>query len=203
MKLLMFDFDGVIVDTFFMQMRLFNSFQKDPLDEKTFRDLYRGNFYDAVPSGPDEKIREPNPFFLAYAKELEHVPTIEGMEKDLKKLREAGYRMIIISSTFDQAIKDFLVRTSLDTFFEKIYGVNMHKKKTVKIRKALQDLETQPQDALFITDTLGDIREAAQEHVRSIAVTWGYHPVETLKEGNPIAIVNTPEELREKIEELA
>lgn len=52
---------------------------------------------------------------------------------------------------------------------------------------------------LFVTDTLGDIREAEKCNIKSIAVAWGYHPVTTLEKGNPIAIVQTPKELVEAI----
>ena len=50
-------------------------------------------------------------------------------------------------------------------------------------------------DCIFVTDTLGDIKEAIKCNVQSIAVTWGFQPKERLLKGNPYAIVETPEEL--------
>lgn len=52
-----------------------------------------------------------------------------------------------------------------------------------------------PKDAVFITDTLGDIREARECDIDSIAVTWGFHERKTLEKGNPIVIVSDPREL--------
>jgi phosphoglycolate phosphatase len=51
------------------------------------------------------------------------------------------------------------------------------------------------EDCLFITDTLGDIKEAHHMKVPTVAVTWGYQSIETLKKGAPPRIVNTPQEL--------
>ena len=54
---------------------------------------------------------------------------------------------------------------------------------------------------IFITDTLGDIREAAQVAIPAIGVTWGFHPRARLEKGNPLVIVDTPKELYEKVSE--
>lgn len=50
-------------------------------------------------------------------------------------------------------------------------------------------------DCIFITDTLGDIKEARVAGVDSIAVSWGYHSLATLELGNPLAVADKPSEL--------
>ena len=50
-------------------------------------------------------------------------------------------------------------------------------------------------DCLFITDTLGDLKEAAEVNIKTVAVTWGFHSLKTLEKGNPWVIVNTSQEL--------
>ncbi|MBU1557929.1 hypothetical protein KKC45_03125 [Patescibacteria group bacterium] len=53
---------------------------------------------------------------------------------------------------------------------------------------------------MFITDTLGDIREASEMDIKSIGVTWGFHNRETLKRGNPFNIAEKPEDLSSAID---
>ena len=53
-------------------------------------------------------------------------------------------------------------------------------------------------DMIFITDTLGDIREAEIAGVPTIAVTWGAHDISYFtreQHTNLVKIVDTPEEL--------
>ena len=47
----------------------------------------------------------------------------------------------------------------------------------------------------FITDTLGDIKEANKVGIESIGITWGYQDKAKLQKGNPKKIVDTPTEL--------
>ena len=54
----------------------------------------------------------------------------------------------------------------------------------------------------MITDTLGDLREASAVDLKTIAVTWGYHDEETLRKGNPAALVDNPAELAPQIESI-
>jgi len=59
----------------------------------------------------------------------------------------------------------------------------------------LREYKAKPEDCVFITDTLGDMREAARCGVWSIGVTWGFHERERLEKGNFFAIVDKIEEL--------
>jgi phosphoglycolate phosphatase-like HAD superfamily hydrolase len=57
-------------------------------------------------------------------------------------------------------------------------------------------LHESPKSHLFITDTLGDLKEAAKVGLPAIAVSWGVHSPDRLGQGNALMIVHTVEELR-------
>lgn len=78
----------------------------------------------------------------------------------------------------------------------------MHGSKIIKINSILKKYNIEPNDTVFITDTLGDIKEAKECGVKSIAVTWGLHDRETLEKGNPVAIIDDPRELLRVIEKV-
>ena len=52
-----------------------------------------------------------------------------------------------------------------------------------------------PDDCVMITDSKGDILEAREKDVESIAVTWGFNNYDVLLSGEPFRIVRLPDEL--------
>ena len=196
MKLLLWDFDGVIVDTFKISHDILSTLGPGAITESQLRRIFDRNPYDS----PEIKSRLPNhlsihtPFFKEYVPRLLTRSSIPGIKTVLKKLASTC-PLVIVSSTIDSAIATFLDQECLTPFFQKIYGVNTEKSKIKKIQKAMKDFNTAPEDTIFITDTLGDINEANQVGVRSIGVTWGYQKKSSLQKGNPIAIVDHPREL--------
>ena len=68
-----------------------------------------------------------------------------------------------------------------------------------KIKMVFAEHGTDASRCVFITDTLGDIREAEKMGVGALAVTWGFHEPERLAKGSPFRLVDTPELLPEAI----
>ena len=116
------------------------------------------------------------------------------MPEVLQKLSE-NFELIIISSTLTAPIKEILEKEDLNKYFTEIMGNDVHKSKIEKIKMVFDKYQTNPGECVFITDTLGDIKEANHMNVKSIAVSWGFNHRETLEKGNPMKIVNDPEEL--------
>lgn len=69
-------------------------------------------------------------------------------------------------------------------YFSEILGSDVARDKIRKIKMVLDNNDLNAEDCVFITDTLGDILEARQCGIESIAVTWGYHEAERLQKGN-------------------
>jgi phosphoglycolate phosphatase-like HAD superfamily hydrolase len=202
MKFLMFDFDGPIVSTFSLAFETFNKIEHHALSEEEYRKLLQGNMFRTVGpefGGTGDRVTEITPFFKLYGPELLKKQPVPGMIELLKELKASGFSMVIISSTMDDLLEDFLTKNGIRDCFTAIYGSTYHKSKVYKIEHALEDAGVSASDALFITDTMSDLHDAAECKVPAIAVAWGYHPAETLKKGNPIAIAQTVEELKQLI----
>ena len=107
--------------------------------------------------------------------------------------------MVIISSSNETVITKFLDDVGLNCYFEKVYGKRASTSKVEKFNMLFEDFNVKPDECLFITDTLGDLNEAEEVKVESIAVTWGYHDRKTLESGKSIAIVDSVEELQHHI----
>ena len=195
-KIIIFDFDGVIVDTFKISFNIIES--REHITEEEYRNRFEGNVYDSKPryKGTPSTMDE---FFTDYAPKLMKCSPIEGIGDVIKSLAEK-YDLVIISSSINSAITSYLDSVNLGTYFKEILCSNVHKSKVFKIQKILSDYAINPTDALFVTDTLGDIKEGKHCDVDSIAVTWGFNSADVLKKGSPHAIVNTATELIESVE---
>jgi phosphoglycolate phosphatase-like HAD superfamily hydrolase len=110
------------------------------------------------------------------------------------------YTLTIVSSASSSYIKDYLEKKDILSNFSDILESRFFFGKKDRIGSLLKKYNTLGVDAIYITDTLGDIKEAALCGVSSIAVTWGLDDEEKLKKGNPVKIVDNPKNLVSSIE---
>ncbi len=193
MKHLLFDFDGVIVDSFEVAYETMLHFQEKEVTRDQYRKLFYGNIYDA--SDPEIKIVDIKEYFDLYEPKLLELSPVEGMTNVLKEANEHGHTISIVSSSMNKPIHLFLEKYNLSKYVGDVYGVDDEKSKVKKIHTALTRQSAQPNESIFVTDTLGDIREATEATIQSIGVSWGFHDKETLLQGNPFAVVESATEL--------
>ncbi len=198
LKAILFDFDGVIANTFDFCYQI-NKSLGSGLTEDQYRDLFNGNINDHFKEQAVDKREQKKgdgQFFKFYRPELMKLHPVPGMVEVIKKLAESSM-LFIISSTDSGIIKDFLALEALLTCFTEVLGNDVDYSKVNKIKMIQEKYKFLSGDCVFITDTLGDIREAEKCGVKAIAVTWGYQPAETLAKGKPLKIINKPEDLVE------
>ena len=198
--LLMFDYDGVIADSSVIAHQTgMEVFDKNMTVEE-HRRYFDGNIRQTAHSLEQgrEVYRDDDPFQTVFIPRFIASSTFENIPETILRMAQ-GNSMAIVSSSVSGPIRQHLQRHGLKSVFDKVYGVDVHASKVIKIRQALKDLHSSVNDSVFITDTLGDIREANEVGVRSIAVTWGYQKRENLMKGNPYTIVDSPKELEEVV----
>ena len=197
-KYILFDFDGVILDSFAPAYEASCEMCKN-MDEETYRSYFEGNINEAENKCSGEECNHDLDFVEIYLPKLKQQATVfKGMPEVIKKLSEK-YKLIIISSTLTAPIREILEQENLTKYFTEIMGNDVHKSKVEKIKMVFDKYQTNSEECVFITDTLGDIKEASHTNVKSIAVNWGFNHKEILEKGNPIKIVDTPEELLKTI----
>lgn len=195
-RFILFDFDGVIADSF----RSAFDVQKTicpHLSEDDYRLAFEGNVNDwkEPTSVHTEECRDDIDFFAEYIPKMEkEVGVFSGMEEVVREL-EKNYTMVVVSSTITNPIKEFLEKHNLAAHFAEIMGNDVHTNKVEKIKMVFEKYEVGASDCVFITDTLGDMREAEKAGVGSIGVTWGFQKAETLHKGKPFLLVDEPTKL--------
>ena len=201
-KIILFDFDGVIADSFEMAFSVNKIITKN-INKDDYRKLFDGNINDwkkRTKLSEEETHRIDTEFFKLYDPLMKKIRTTKGIKIVIKKLGK-NYILIIISSTISSPIHDFMDRHNLSLFFDKIMGNDVHNSKCEKIRMIFDEYKIKPDDCILITDTLGDIREAATMKVKSIGVTWGFQKKENLLKGNPFRIAEKPRDLNSIVSE--
>ncbi len=196
-KIVFFDFDGVIADSFSIAFEINKIIDPNIVSENDYRKLFDRNIAEwAVNSNPKEELDKiSREFFKKYIPQMKNVKIFPAMKKVIAKLGKI-YTLFIISSTITSPIRDFLERNNILSYFNDILGSKfIDTNKTERIKTVFKNYGVGAKDCVFITDTLGDIREAASVGVQSIGVTWGFQKKENLIKGNPLRIAEKPEEL--------
>ncbi len=201
-KCVFFDFDGVIADSFFAAFGTAQKVCKHETEER-YREYFEGNIHDAKlqlegfeHDGCMHDLDWWPTFFAAFAK----AHPFPGVIRAVQDIGEK-YRMAIISSSISSPIMDFLKKYDASTYFEDVFGSDVHTSKVEKMNMLFARYELSPEHCVFVTDTLGDMREATQAGVGSIGVSWGFHEHERLQKGNPFRIVDHPHELPPAVDE--
>lgn len=200
-KTILFDFDGVIVDSFQLAFEV-NKIVRPwiNLTKDDYRRCLEGNLYEEFLK-IDKKQKAVNKhkvanehFFRVYVPRFLKLPIIKGIPKMLKALSKE-YRLIIISSTISSPISEWLTKHNLAKYFSEIMGSDVHKSKLEKIRMIFKKYGINSDDCVFITDTLGDLREAKKAGLNCLAVTYGFHNKDTLEKGNPVGFIQSPQDI--------
>lgn len=196
-KVIIFDFDGVIIDSW--EHAYVGNLRNWPdLKPEEHRNFFNGNIYEEL-----EKMPEPLYSSEDHKKWWDEIhsltkkdlPTFDGMKEALKKLSE-NYILSINTSSDAVSTKNYLVGNDID-FFDSIYGTEVSKSKVEKFNKILNHYNVEAKDCFFITDTVGDIKEANALSIPTILVTWGYQNESHFNgvADKVIGIANKPEEI--------
>lgn len=198
-KLLLFDFDGVIANSFEVFFNEFTSacFEMgfDRLNsKKAFLDLFEGNLvFNVIKAGfPPWKLKELfHRFQPRISSANERVSAFDGVCEVITNLSSV-YPVYIISSNLTEAVQRFILREGL----EGVRGVLGADVETSKVRKIKRIWKQHPKmKAYYIGDTSGDVYEGKEAGAITIGVTWGWHEQERLIKAGPHFLVHTPKEL--------
>ena len=199
-KLILFDFDGVIVDSFKTAFRVTQQL-KLGISQKQYRDMFLGNIYDSTDDHQKKTGRKVTQaeWFEYYAPMLLELPLIVGVKEALEKLSQK-YTLVVVSSSIDSPIHAYLELHDVHHFFDEVLGADVHRSKVEKIQMIFDKYNIKPSDCVFITDTVGDLLEAEKKGVESLVVTWGFHPKSYFQKTPPAGFIERPGDMLTAVE---
>ncbi len=184
-----FDFDGVIADTFDLNLRTLRQFCNTCAED--LKKLHDSNSHETLNIKFTPEM-EGN--FHQLQREQFKETLFYPITKPIQDLADE-FLLFINSSSSEKNIDQFLSLIKLSQCFEKILGVETNRSKVKKFELIFRDYQINPQNCVFITDTLGDLMEGNRVGVKNLAVTWGYHDKQRLKKGNPLVVIDQFEEI--------
>lgn len=197
-RIVFFDYDGVIVNTFQDAFAIAHDLDHS-IKKEGYRKWFKNNPHQAIEEKEGdgaEKFKQE--FFKKFNKKVRHKEVNPKMAEVIKNLAD-DFLLIIVSSTGSRVINRQLHEQDLDQYFIETLGYDVSASKTKKIKDTLDTFDVKAKQSILITDTLGDIREANEADVSSIGVTWGYHNRVTLQEGSPYKIISKPSNLEQEV----
>ena len=200
MKLLLFDFDGVLVDSLDVYEKTVTdclNVINQPLTRgrEEFLELFEGNFYQSlVEKGVDlDKFMTASADILAKVNYAEMKP-FDAVRPVLRELKK-NHPMVVISSNDTPTINEALHLYDFNGIFDDVLGSDFMLSKKDKILYIIKKYHVNKQDIYYIGDTTGDIKEGKQAGVKTVGVTWGWHDKELMASSQPDYLFDQPQDL--------
>lgn len=198
-KILLFDFDGTLADSFDMVMRIANGLAKkynfSPILPDQIEGLRGMNASDIVTHLSIPKIKLP--FLLMegrkeFKENLELIKPFPQLSHVLSLLSKK-YRMGIVTSNDSVSVKKFLLKNQMD-YFDFIYSDSSLFGKGKILRDVIKEYGLNKDNVSYIGDEVRDIEAAREAEIKIISVTWGFNTKEVLRKNKPDKIVDTIKE---------
>ncbi len=194
-RLLILDWDGVLVPTAQICYEINKECNPD-MSYAQFQDMSNTNYHNAVEKMALESTFNKHPDFTKpYNQKLHLLTPEEGLVQEIAHLKR-GRILAICSLNKKDPIESYLHKHRLHHYFSDILTGDLHTNKTEKINLLLGKYEIESHEAIFITDTVGDIHEAHAAEVATIAVTWGLHEEERLRNAGAHYIIHSLNQIK-------
>lgn len=199
--LMLFDYDGVIVDSFGPLLKLCIAAQRSmgvgrPPTRADFRTIENLTFSDL-----GRLIGVPENMVDAYAgrvfdlqKKNWSVNLFPGVAKVLSELSEQ-HILAIITSSQTEAITTTLRVAGVAGTISAVLGGESGKSKADRIAMLQSRYSASSTDTFMTGDAVSDIRAGKRAGVRTIAVSWGFQDREFLSREHPDFLIDAPVEL--------
>lgn len=206
MNLIVFDFDGTIVDSFAILIKTTNCLARDfgysPISSSQIPLMRTLSLRERIQQLGIPKWKLP--FFLRRFRQelnqfMSNLQLVEGMKEILLEIEEHNYRLGIVTSNSRHNVEDFLRLQKLNHLFEFIYG-GLLSGKTSRLKKLVKLNQFNPQQLIYVGDETSDIKAAKGAGVTNIAVSWGFNTQDVLAKEAPDVLIDRPDQLLAAIE---
>lgn len=200
MKLLCFDFDGVLCDSIEQQLALIVSAHKELEVGRipTIEDIQRIENLSYLSMAervgvPQSKIKDYGEFIHERSKLLKPEKFFPNIKLVLDAL-SLNNKIAIVTSNSKEAVLNSLLDNQISLSIP-IYDGFSPLNKSERILLACKEAEIDPSQTYMIGDSRSDIRYGKSASVKTIAVTWGYQDKEFLQLENPDFFAESPEDI--------
>lgn len=202
MKVILFDFDGTIVDSVQVGIAITNrlaaEFNFPPFDAERLEELKKLGSREALRRSQIPVWRLPfmiRRFTQELNREIPSLQLFPEMKETLLELKQQGHLLGIVSTNSVRNIQEFLRIQNLTSTFDFVSANYALFRKSRLILKILQQHQFQSSQVYYVGDETRDIEAARKSRVYAIAATWGFNSAEILQANCPDFLINSPKEL--------
>lgn len=213
-KAIIFDYDGVIVDSFTNIYEVYKVIckklnKKCPDTIDGFRKIYGDTFLDLYRNLKIETQEEKEKAEVIYKEEvLKREPQVfNGIIETIKKLHKK-YQLVLITSNYREEAVKKLNKFGILNYFTHIIGKTddtpTNLRKTEEMKKIVKIINLREEEIVTIGDRSIDYKEAKEAGLNNILLVdygWGYD-LNQIPEYKPKFIIKKPEDILKAIENL-
>lgn len=201
MKVLLFDFDGTLADSFELLLEIAHQITGIPPLDRSQMDRLRMMTLPKI----FRELRLPVlklPKLIVEGRQqmrdrITELRPFEGIPEALRALHEAGYELNIMTSNGPDGVRLFLDANHMGGMFANVYGNVGLFNKASAIQKMIKKRGLSKQNVYYIGDELRDVNAARRAGVRCVPVAWGFQTAGILRARNTFAFAETPADLPE------
>ncbi|MCX4851550.1 HAD-IA family hydrolase [Streptomyces sp. NBC_00893] len=209
-RAIIFDLDGVIVDSFAVMKEAFRIAYAEVVGDgdAPFEEYSRhlGRYFPDIMNIMGLPLEMEEPFVRESYRLAHKVKVFEGVAETVRELRERGVRMAVATGKSGPRARSLLDQLGLLTLFDVVIGsdeVARAKPAPDIVLRALEVLCVEPHEAVMIGDAATDIQSAHGASVAAAAALWGEADAAELLGAQPDAVLEKPGELLQFCQETA
>jgi len=203
-KTIIFDFDGVLADSFEMFYSLISQsmyLAGLTISRTQYRNLFLGNIHEEFIKflKTEEKYKLFTDFRSNnYDRHYARTKLFDEVVNFLQQIKES-YFIAIASSGKRDAIVKLLQKNRIKHYFDLICATDKMTKENM-LMDIISKSGNNSRETIMVTDTVGDLIVAKKMGIKTVAVTWGFHSAETLKSAKPDYIARNFKILHKQLE---
>lgn len=201
-SVIVFDLDGVIVDSFPVMREAFNLAYAEVVGDgkAPFEEYERhlGRYFPDIMKIMGLPLAMEGPFVRESYRLAHLVPLFPGVREVLEELRDRGFRTAIATGKAGDRARHLLTQLDVIHLFDHVIGsdeVARAKPAPDIVLHALDLLGARPEEALMLGDAVTDIAAARGAGIAAVAALWGESDSADLLATFPDAALDAPAEL--------
>jgi 3-amino-5-hydroxybenzoic acid synthesis related protein len=211
-KLVIFDLDGVIVNSLGVMRLAFessyreiiNAYASDELIADYFREYRKhlGKGFKQIMKELELPLTMYEPFVKHSIYLAPYVHLYSGIQKMLELLKNAGLILTIATGKDGYRARMLLEQLKVKSYFSCVTGsdeIPAAKPAPDMIINHLNQFDMFPEDSIIIGDSPSDIQSGKNANVKTMAALWGYTSKEDIIMYQPDYLVDTPDDVVLKI----
>lgn len=195
-RLVMLDWNGTLLDDLHIcylgVTRIFEHFNLKPPSLEDYRNNVTSDilsFYHERGVPKNVTLADLNVIYKAVVeKNWERVDVARHIYEVIKRLRERGIKLAIITMENDEIMQRRLLQFGLLNKFDLV--VSRVRNKAEVMKTAMENFGVKPNEAFYVGDTVSDVEEAKKAGVVSIAYTGGFNSREKLEAAKPDFLID-------------